>query len=594
MTRVAVIQIDFLGWWLAGTGAGLGAAADVRACRAADGWPAIPMSQVKGTLRETAEALLEAGMIERAAFDRLFGVEAGPDETAISFDGEAVVPARLRPAGASPKHLFSRVASTAIDVLGVADDFTLRATEVVRPLRLEGSVTAHDGAPEDWIATLDLICAATLALGRDKTSFGDALVRCLPAEVPAPRDHGSDDCHDEGTPEAGKAQILEVLLHQRTDASYAALSATLGVQKTLPTPTGASLLGWCARRYGDFAEPEHVFNTGRVRFGTAFPDAGEGVAVFPIPKTLTVPKAGAGFDDDRIDPAHVRQGRALDRDDKDQAKGVQYKALGDGFMTPGLRRLSVRRVQRTRTATEDGRAKASQLFTVQHVPPHPTAAFRSEIAFDASVSPEDRRMVADALRDGPLRLGADRRSGKGGLFDTTLRWRDAPEVERHPPFDFKDTVAVLCLSDVAALDCYGMPVLVIPPKDLGLGNAVLLRDRSVLSHRRYAPWNRLFGARIEERSVIEAGSVLVYELTEKAFGVATRQCVGAYRSEGLGRVVVAPSILSGWHVQSEGEANLVHDRAHRWGEIEPCDRAGDEHWRDYIRRRVVPKETIDG
>jgi hypothetical protein len=593
MTRMAVIRIDFLGWWLAGTGAGLGAAADVRACRAADGWPAIPMSQVKGTLRETAKALVRAGTIDAEMFNRLFGVEAGPEETTVAFDGEAVVPARLRPEGASPGPLFSRVASTAIDALGVADDFTLRAMEVVRPLRLEGSVTVHDGAPEDWLETLDLICAATLALGKDKTSFGDALIRCLPAGAADMQEHADSEPRCEGAPEAGKAQILEVLLRQTTDASYAARSATLGVQRTLPAPTGASLLGWCARRYGDFAMPERVFNSGHVRFGTALPDAGEGVDVLPIPRTLAAPKGETDSDLRRIDPTYVRQGRALSDDDKLRTRGVQYKALGQGFMTPGLRRLSVRHGQRTRTATEGGRAKTSQLFTAQHVPPHPTTAFRSEVAFDETVPLKDRVLVADALREGPLRLGADRRSGKGGLFDTTLRWRAAPEAERHE-FGASDMVAVLCLSDVAALDEYGMPAPVIRPEELGLGEARLLRDRSVLSHRRYAPWNGLFGARIEERLVIEAGSVLVYRLLAEVAGVEAKQCVGAYQVEGLGSVAVAPPILRDWRIRPQDDPDSARADRPDEPEPEPGDTTGDGDWCDRVRRWTDAKETVDG
>ncbi|WP_372921233.1 hypothetical protein [Roseovarius sp.] len=601
MTNVAIIRVDFLSWWLAGTGAGLGATADVRAHRAADGWPSVPMTQIKGTLLETAEELVGAGHLDANLKQAIFGTTE--KEAGIAFDGQALVPLRLRSASTGPEALFKRISSTAIEDLGAAKDQTLRAVEAVCPLRLEGMVRAMPGAPSGWLEALDMICGATLALGRDKTSFGEMLAQCLEAESPQNSDirkNESVPVQDHGA-KAGVAQVLEVVLRQRVEASFSDRPATEGVQKTLPTPTGASLLGWCAGRYADFEDPTQVFHSGAVRFGMARPDAGEGMEVLPIPKTLAVPKAvKSKISSDVIDVEYVRQGRPLTDNEKLEARGTQYAAIGDGFMTTGLRRLSVHLGQRTRTATKGSRAREHGLFTAQHIDPQArgsgpplSAMFRAQIHISEDVLLCDRELIAERLAESALRLGADRRTGKGGLFDARVRWRDTPEIEKLS-FDSGRLVPVLCLSDVAAMDADGCPSPIILPKALGLGAARLCRDRSVLSQRRYAPWNGLFGAHIEERMVIEAGSVLVYELAGTVKDVHRRQCVGMYQAEGLGEVVVAPDLLAFWCIvanRSDTEEFFEPVTAVQYA---PIDIGDDDSWRARIARMSATLEMRDG
>lgn len=71
----ARIVIDFRSYWFAGTGGGAGRQSDVRCYRDQRGLPAMPMSQVKGTLRESAERLSAAGsaLVTDERIERLFG-----------------------------------------------------------------------------------------------------------------------------------------------------------------------------------------------------------------------------------------------------------------------------------------------------------------------------------------------------------------------------------------------------------------------------------------------------------------------------------------------------------------------------------------
>lgn len=191
----ATLRIRFTGFWVAGTGASRGRHLDVVTHRDRLDLPAMPMTQVKGQLRETAERL---GWTVTEVAD-LFGSRAAarPDPLSalghndtqsgkLAFRGEARLPEAVRPAFSDKRTralLFRRIAATQIDGNGVAADQTLRAIEAVVPLTLEGTVIwigAAAPAP-GWIDRLDELCAATIAFGKLKADgYGRAIAECKP------------------------------------------------------------------------------------------------------------------------------------------------------------------------------------------------------------------------------------------------------------------------------------------------------------------------------------------------------------------------------------------------------------------------------
>ena len=195
MTTHAILRIQFTGFWVAGTGTSRGRHVDVVAHRDRDELPAMPMSQVKGQLRETG-ARLAAGRSAgwtSTRLETLFGTrtrprtdQMGSEDTnagSLAFRGEARLPDAIRAAlRADRERLFRRLAATRIDDNGVAEDKTLRAIEAVVPLTLEGAVVWIGTAPppKDWVHWLDEICAATLAFGKLKTDgYGRAIAECV-------------------------------------------------------------------------------------------------------------------------------------------------------------------------------------------------------------------------------------------------------------------------------------------------------------------------------------------------------------------------------------------------------------------------------
>jgi hypothetical protein len=194
-----LISITFDGFWLAGTGAARGRAADTFAHRDPDGNPAMPMSQVKGQIRETAARLVQAGAggWTAEAWALLFGSgdDSGRAEAgALDFGGDAQLTGALRahladnPAGRVM--LFHNVSATKINSHGVAADMTLRTVEAVAPLTLVGRIRwiAATAPLANWIELLDSACAASLAFGKQKSDgFGRATARFEAVQKEPPR-----------------------------------------------------------------------------------------------------------------------------------------------------------------------------------------------------------------------------------------------------------------------------------------------------------------------------------------------------------------------------------------------------------------------
>lgn len=194
--REAKITIQFTSLWIAGSGKAA-AGLDAITWRDQLGCPAMPMTQVKGQLRETASR-----MFDRHEVERIFGsppqstradLQGDADHRSpLRFRGEVRLPESIRQwfatatDGDSLARLFRRISATKIDDNGVAADKTLRRFEVAIPLMLEGRIQWREMLPPsfDWIGALDRICGSTIAFGRGKADgYGRAIASCVEAEA---------------------------------------------------------------------------------------------------------------------------------------------------------------------------------------------------------------------------------------------------------------------------------------------------------------------------------------------------------------------------------------------------------------------------
>ena len=552
-TAVRLI-LDFQSWWLSGTGGGKGRKLDLVCHRDKDGLPAMPMSEIKGTLRETAEMLARENCGWTDGDIRLlFGprTEDGDDGPGGALDcgHEARVSADYKAhLGGEIDLLFERIPSTRINEAGVAADQTLRAIEAAVPLKIEGRITwdSKEAPPTNWIDLLDMAAAATPAFGKGKfDGFGKAIatVEELPEQrvvVPSVPEN------------LLQANRVGVLLVQTRPAIFSERAATEAAHRT-KTPTGASLLGWCAERgpYSEFEDPFGVFHSGAVRFGSPLPVLKDGRLGIPFPGNLFAPKGvDAVIDPEdrsekRLDLETVQVGAPKSA----EVKELQFEPLNKyRYLAKDAVAFNLKCGQRLRTATENGRAERSRLFGYQHLNANDVSCYYSELEQVGDISPSDWRRLLEAFHGLTLILGRGKRTGYGGHFHCTL----IPALNKSASYPSRlkgRTVRVLALSDLALIDENGMPTCRPSAPVLGLPDGLkFLPEDSAVSFSRHSPWNGALGSRDIERLVINSGSVLTFStssgegLQEHDAGV---HMVGENRHVGFGSIWVNPSFLAG-------------------------------------------------
>lgn len=546
----AGIDIEFQSFWTAGTGGGRGRHLDAVCHRDEQGFPAMPSSQVRGTLRETAERLAKSRLLgwTDAMVDKVFGsrTENGGrgKPGGLQFSGDFEVGDTVRsPFAGRQELLFERIAATRINEDGVAEDKTLRYIEAAVPLTLTTFIEwgAKDVPPENWVALLDAVAAATLAFGKAKNDGYGRAIASVASAAPLV------NAQAEIIQEILEADRVILLLEQTQPAIFSEKSATEAAHRTVSAPTGASLLGWCAAKgaYDDFEDPFAVFHTGRVQFGDAAPISKDGGLSVPFPRNLFAPK-GAEI---RTPEGHLILDQIhVGAPPQDQAGDTQFEAIKGDYLSGAATIVKSVKGQRLRTATDQGRAARSQLFGFQHLSPLGNPRYAAEVSRDATIGSADWGRVLKAFHGRTLRLGRARSAGFGGEFICS--------VVLPPSGNFAslslpaaDRVRVLALSDLALIDDRGSPTNRPKPSEFGLSDAWVFDARdSVIATRRIVPWNGQLRGRDMERLTISAGSVLSFSRRKEIKGVPPvvgRSVVGAHREIGYGQVWINPAFMAG-------------------------------------------------
>ena len=551
----AHLMVEFRSWWLAGTGGGRGRHLDAVCHRDADGLPAMPMSQIKGTLRETAKRLAAGELAgwTNERVDDVFGSESKAG--AVAFLGDAEIPQKDRKGLTGPSNrekrtaLFRRIAATQIDELGTAEDRTLRYVEAAAPVTLCGTLDwiAAEEPEFDWMALLDAACVATVAFGKLKLDgYGAAVASVTPAAAAAfVASRNAPAATATGTQPTHKVRLV---LMQNRPAVFSRSAATEGAHATLGAPTGSALLGWAAAvaGYEKFGDPFKVFHSGAVRFGNAVPVGPDGTACVPMPKLLMAPKhesEGGVTDDGRIGDT-VRIGRPQGK--RRDGAPVQYEALDAPFVTETGWVKRPTRGQRLRTATKNGRAAEGQLFGYEHLSGQDRPVFESVLERDLCISEEDWKRLLTAFANRTLRLGRARGTGYGGEYECHIEEPRRETAGTIKAGENPGRLRILALSDLALADEFGTPSDVPDHKMLGLPKARFVGEDSAISLRRHAPWNAKLKARDMERQTIEAGSILTFDLCGPLDeDLPARAAVGLWREAGFGQIWIAPPFLQG-------------------------------------------------
>ena len=204
---MAVLQVEILEFWHAGSSRGSGVAADASCLRDRDGLPYLPGRHLKGLVRDAVDRcpLVEgrvAGKKAEQVLEALFGsrgvvhdskrkepeIEERTARGALAF-GNAVLPEALRfelrhGEKRLVPHLFTGLSQTAVEHgTGVAETRSLRRTEVVVPLTLQATVEWVGAEPESawpWQAILKDALPLVMAVGRMRSrGLGRCRMRLL-------------------------------------------------------------------------------------------------------------------------------------------------------------------------------------------------------------------------------------------------------------------------------------------------------------------------------------------------------------------------------------------------------------------------------
>ncbi|GAB6975106.1 RAMP superfamily CRISPR-associated protein [Prevotella falsenii] len=169
-------KITFFSNWHCGSGLAAGADIDELVIKDKDKLPYVPGRTIKGLLREAATMLQQFSDVQDTTIKRLFG-QGGDDDnfgcrSEASFT-DATISKEERATIIDNKleaHLYTSIASTAIDDAGIALDHSLRKVETSVPCTLYGKVM---NVNEDDVEVLT--CAFSwikrLGLGRNR-GFG--------------------------------------------------------------------------------------------------------------------------------------------------------------------------------------------------------------------------------------------------------------------------------------------------------------------------------------------------------------------------------------------------------------------------------------
>ncbi len=356
-----------------------------------------------------------------------------------------------------------------------------------------------------------------------------------------------------------------IMLEERLILSRS--SASLGQHETLDFIPGSAVSGCFAGSwYADWkknnpADLFAIFHSGNVRFGDAHPADGPGLPTLPAPLCLHYPKSQS---DDPVEPFVRNENgtRSLNTASISNLSKSEWHhlkrqpvQLREGWVGGAGNLVEVKHghvLKSARDSAKGGRASSGQLFGYSFL--EAGQAFVGEILVAdrlsciagkirdwIEVSPEGRR----------IQLGRSSRAEFGGCRIHLLEPTGGIVLEDDSDEAAND-LRLLAISDLWFPE--GLPTHPVEFHP-SLRNYEWVPSRTFLRFRNYSPWNAFRGYPDPERQTISRGSVLTFKFDSSAGSQASsltelrssmkEDGIGIGLTEGLGRVLVNPSMLAG-------------------------------------------------
>ena len=332
------------------------------------------------------------------------------------------------------------------------------------------------------------------------------------------------------------------------DILLSAHAATAAGHETHTKIPGATLLGAAAAALYRSLPPDDawtLFHSGAFRFGDLRPMA-DGLASVPVPFSWCRAKGQVVEDSlGRFDAPAIN-----DLSNASASQPAGSTAIRSGYVTSRGDWVRPRTREHLKSARDprSRRARDQFLFGSQGISAGTTFGgwFSWDETVPESLVAEVRRVLVDG---GAVRVGRSRTAEFGRLrLAVTDATSAAPPAATDPAGLL---VPVLLLSDLQLDDPVRGPTLLPTADLLGLPAGEFVEALSHVAARRYRPFNGHRRRPDLARTVLQAGSVLVFRLaTPLSPGASERLSqarVGRSTQEGLGEILVAPAMMTSVH-----------------------------------------------
>lgn len=322
-----------------------------------------------------------------------------------------------------------------------------------------------------------------------------------------------------------KVTLLSDIVIQQT-------SGTSGTTHTLDFIPGACFMGIAAsstyKEKGMCDETFSIFHSGKVRFGDAHPALGDH-RTSRVPLDFYHPKF-----DEVEDKCYIHHCIS----DFSQISLLQLKQCRSGyydFVNPTCAQaVKVEKSIALKSARDpqSRRSLDSSMFCYESIDKGLSYYFEVEIEDESLVETITSSLI------GTRHIGRSR-SAQYGLVKIEPTTFTQPACQ--PQNESAGEVAIYADSRLIFLDEYGLPTYQPSAKDLGFEeDATIDWSRSQVRSFSYTPWNYQRQCFDTERCGIEKGSVIIVKTKSPKSGA---MCVGEYRTEGFGHILINPCFL---------------------------------------------------
>jgi CRISPR/Cas system CSM-associated protein Csm3 (group 7 of RAMP superfamily) len=570
-TFIHQFEIEFAGYWHAGTGETGPGDLDSVVLRDASKIPYFPGKALKGLFHEafcglTARAESNPAEFESPSREDLMGLFGAPGSQSIRLQSRlrfsnANLPraehAAIVAAGCQ-SGLTQAIASTALEE-GIAVNRTLRRIEVAIPmtLRFEIAFRGNDpGAPgaETVSGWLDQAAASIEMAGAQRhNGLGECRVRRVPAPTLPVRNPNSGIV----TPMVEEGDLLRI--------SFAAVAlepvilggtpATTGSHESLDFLTGAALLGAFARdRYEAIEKLGDqvafgVFHSGAVRFGDAHPISASGHAAQPVPASWHFEKGAKLFEGPQHQPKKLDAAKLIDLAHIRHTESTPPKQVRGQWLSGDGTQLNVGKRNHLKSARDSssfGRPAESQLFAYQSIEEGQRFAGEIHIRRDR-IHPAAIECLLTWIKSSPVIWIGRSKTAEFGSCRLELLHKPLPlPPSRHP----EKGILLYALSDLCPL---GVELIPSDGKEWHecLAGWTINPERTHVRVRGFSRWNGHRGCPDPAARVLSRGSVIAFDppggigfdadLIQRHLN---RDGIGLHLQHGLGRILVNPDFAS--------------------------------------------------